>query len=111
MPSTTPIQAFRVPVSTDDPDVVDDMTQLAKMIEKRVVGVYATNSARDTAVSGQTEEGMMAYTKDSNKLWYHDGTAWQEFAPRDVTLNPAIRSGTAAPNNATGVDGEVYIKY
>jgi hypothetical protein len=42
MPTTTPAQALRVPISTDNPDVVDDMTQLALQIEKRLMGVYAT---------------------------------------------------------------------
>jgi hypothetical protein len=110
MPTTTPIQGFPVPVGTDDPDVVDDMTKLAKAIEKRVVGVYATAAARDTATAPQ-EEGMVAFTRDFNKLWYHDGTAWIEFVPRDTTLNPAIRSGAAVPSNTLGVDGDVFIKY
>jgi hypothetical protein len=107
MPSTTPIQGFRIPVSTDDPDIVDDMTQLAKAIEKRVVGIYASASDRDTKVAGNVEEGMFAFTKDTNSFWYHDGTNWVGFP----TVVPVIRSGTGNPVNSTGIDGDVYIKY
>lgn len=112
MPSTTPGQGFRIPVAGDDPDVVDDMTQLAKQIEKRVMGVYATTTDRDTALAAMTpEEGIFAYVKANNTVYYYDGAAWVAFVPRDLTINPAVRSGTAAPSNATGVDGDVYIKY
>jgi len=30
---------------------------------------------------------------------------------KDGVVQPTIRSGTAAPNNATGVDGDLYIRY
>ena len=108
MPGNTPIQGFRVPVGGDDPDVVDDMTQLALGIEKRVVGVYATTAARDTAVSGRLEEGMFAYTKDNNKLWYYDGAAWQEWKPGSFK----IASGSSVPTNADPnyANGDVFFK-
>ena len=107
MPGTTPAQGFRVPVNTDDPDVVDDMTQLAKGIEKRVMGVYATTSARDTATAAAgLEEGMFAFTKDANKIWYYDGAAWQEWKPGSF----AITSGSTVPANTSGNDGDVFFK-
>jgi hypothetical protein len=105
MPTTTPAQALRVPISTDNPDVVDDMTQLALQIEKRLVGVYATVSARNSATTAAgVVEGMFAYTMDANKFWYYDGAAWQPFPP----TAPSITSGTAGPSG--GVDGDIYFK-
>jgi hypothetical protein len=107
MPGTTPAQGFRVPVSTDDPDTVDDMTQLAKMIEKRVMGVYATTADRDTkTASAGVEEGMFAFTKDSNKAWYYDGTAWVAFPP----AQPAITSGASVPADSSGTNGDIFFK-
>lgn len=108
MPTTTPGQGFRVPVATDDPDVVDDMTQLAKGIEKRVMGIYATAATRDSAGAAMgLEEGMFAYTRDTDTTWRYTGSAWVVFpAP-----GPVIRSGSAAPVNSTGVDGDVYFRY
>lgn len=107
MPGTTPAQAFRVPVAGDDPDVVDDITQLAKMIEKRVMGVYATPAARDSATTAAgVEEGMFAFTKDTNSIWYYDGAGWVAFPPPQ----PAITSGTSVPANSSGANGDVFFK-
>ena len=107
MPGTTPAQAFRIPVSTDDPDVVDDVTQLAKMIEKRVVGVYNSTADRDSKTTAAgVEEGMFAFTKDANKVWYFDGTAWVAFPP----AQPAITSGSSVPANSSGANGDIFFK-
>jgi hypothetical protein len=107
MPTTTPAQGFRIPVNTDDPDVVDDVTQLAKAIEKRVMGVYATTAARDSATAAAgVEEGMFAFTKDTNSVWYYDGAGWVKFPP----TQPAITSGTTVPANSSGANGDVFFK-
>ncbi len=37
---------------------------------------FASTSARDTALSGNLEEGMFAWNSDSDELWFYDGTAW-----------------------------------
>jgi hypothetical protein len=107
MPGTTPAQDFRVPLDSDDPDVVDDVTLLAKAIEKRVMGVYATTAERDTkTIAAGVEEGMFAFTKDTNTVWYYSGSAWVAFPP----AQPSITSGTSVPSNATGADGDIYFK-
>lgn len=108
MPSNTPIQGFRIPAGGDDPDVVDDIGQLARGIEKRVVGVFATAAARDTAVSGLVEEGMFAFTKDNNKLWYYDGAAWVEWRPGSFQIG----SGSSVPTNSdpSYANGDVFFK-
>lgn len=108
MPTTTPAQGFRIPVPTDDPDVVDDMTQLAKGIEKRVMGVYATAADRNTKTAAAgVQEGMFAFLQDTNTVTYYDGAAWQVFP----TPPPAILNGTSAPTNAQGNDNDVYFQY
>lgn len=107
MPGTTPAQGFRVPVAADDPDVVDDMTQLARGIEKRVLGVYATTAARDSAtVAAGVEEGMFAFTRDTDKVWYHNGATWVSFPP----AQPSITSGTTVPAASSGADGDIFFK-
>lgn len=107
MPGTTPAQGWRIPIPADDPDVVDDITQLAKLIEKRVMGVYATTAARDTATTtAGVEEGMFAFTKDSNQVWYYDGSAWVAFPP----AQPAITSGTSVPADSSGANGDIFFK-
>ena len=107
MPGTTPAQGFRVPISSDDPDIVDDITQLAKAIEKRVMGVYATTAARDAATTAAgVGEGMFAFTQDTDSVWYYSGSAWVKFPP----AQPAITSGTSVPSNSSGADGDVFFK-
>ena len=109
MPTNTPIAGFRIPVGTDDPDVVDDITQLARGIEKRVIAVFLDVASRNTAVAGNLEEGMFAFTKDQNKLWYYDGAAWQEFV---IGTGQKIASGPTVPTNAdpTYANGDVFFK-
>ena len=107
MPGTTPAQGFRVPISTDDPDIVDDITQLAKMIEKRVIGVYATTAARDSATAAAgVQEGMFAFVQADDSVWFYSGSAWVKFPP----AQPAITSGTAVPANSSGANGDVFFK-
>jgi hypothetical protein len=104
---TTPAQAFPVPVNGDDPDLPDDLNKLAKAIEKRVMGVYATTAARDSATTAAgLEEGMFAFTRDTNTTWYFDGTAWQSFPPRQAQ----VTVGTTVPSNASGLNGDVFFQ-
>jgi hypothetical protein len=39
------------------------------------IWVFASNAARDAAVTAPAE-GNFAFTKDTNSLWYYDGAAW-----------------------------------
>jgi len=109
MPTNTPIAGFRIPVGGDDPDVVDDMTQLALAVEKRVIAVFATPAARDTAYAGLLEEGLFAFTKDANKLWWYDGAAWIEFVP---STGQKIGTGSSVPSNTdpTYSNNDVFFK-
>jgi hypothetical protein len=109
MPGTTPAQGFRIPIQADDPDVVDDMTQLAKAIEKRVVGVYATEADRDTkTIAAGVEEGMIALTKDNDKVWRYDGAAWVEFPVRQAKVGSGPTVPTAS--DPAYVNGDIFFK-
>lgn len=115
MPNTvpaTPAQAFPVPLAaTDDPDVTDDMMKLAKAIEKRVVGVYATVADRDTKTAAAgPEAGMFAITKDTTpyKAWYYNGTAWVEFPSRHVKIGNG--PNVPADSDPNYVNGDVFFK-
>jgi hypothetical protein len=84
---------------------------LAKQIEKRLVGVYATTLLRDSQTNAAVvEEGMFAYVKAADPqgrhFYYYSGSAWVAFPP----LNPSITSGTSVPSNATGANGDIYFK-
>lgn len=110
MATTTPMQGLPVPEATDDPNIVDDMTSLALAIEKRLAGIYVSTADRDTKVvaGGGPIEGQLALCKDVNKLYAYFDTAWVQIYPPVV---PAITSGSAAPDNSVGVNGDVYLRY
>jgi hypothetical protein len=96
-----------VPDANEDPNLPLDLLNIAKALEKRVVGVYATTAARDSAtVAAGVEEGMFAFTKDADKLWYYTGSAWVAFPP----AQPAITSGTSVPSAASGANGDIFFK-
>jgi hypothetical protein len=44
------------------------------LMEQSVM-VFVDNAARDAALTSPTE-GMFAYSKDSDTLYYHDGSSW-----------------------------------
>lgn len=109
MPTNTLATLWPLPVGTDDPDVVDDMTKLAKAIEKNVIGIYTTAADRDAkTVAAGVVEGMFAFTKDTNSVWYYDGTAWVTFPPRQQKIG----NGPSVPSNTDTayVNGDVFFK-
>lgn len=105
MATTTANQGIRIPQSTDDPDVVDDLTKAVSDLEKRVVMVFNNSSDRSARVATPTE-GMLSYLKDTDLFYKHDGSAWVALLP----VIPTFTSGTAVPSNASGVDGDIFFK-
>ena len=105
MPTSTPGQAFPVPTTTDDPNIPEDMTNLATAIEKRVVGVYASIADRDSRVTAP-QEGQVAFCKDTDSFTYFNGSAWTAMFRQP----PSFTIGSVVPSNAAGADGDVFFK-
>jgi len=93
-----------IPDQAQTPNVPVDLGKLANLIEKRVVGIYATPAARDTATAGKTVPGMMAITVDTFSLWYYSGSAWVGYPAGSF----AVRYGAAAPASTLGNNGDIY---
>jgi hypothetical protein len=94
-----------IPDANEDPNIPADLLALSKAIEKRVMGVYATTSARDTLTAAMGPvEGMFAFVQADNSVWYYDGAAWVSF------FGPKITSGTTVPANSSGANGDVFFK-
>lgn len=106
MATTTPIASIPVPTSDDDPDIPDDMTKMANAIERKLVNTYASISDRDSRLAAP-ESGMLAFMKDTSKLLAYFNGEWNQIYP---LAGPQITSGTSAPNNATGTNGDVYFQ-
>lgn len=104
------------PAGSDPPDVRDDLAIVIAQIEKKTNLVFTNRAARDSAMTGTDpitgialtpQDGQECYyttSPDAGQIDRRIGGAW-------VRVYPATYSGTAAPSNALGVDGDVYVQY
>lgn len=106
MPTTSANQGIRVLLSTDDPDVVDDINTIRASLELRVVGTYSTTADRSTRVPSPTQ-GMISVLRDTNTVQLFNGSTWVTIYPPPV---PAITSGTSVPANSSGTNGDLFLK-
>ena len=106
MPDYTPMQGFPYPIESDDPDIPGDMQALATSVERRVMGVYADASDRDTKIpSPQT--GQFAYLAGSNQVTVYTGAGWIDYPEANLQQT---HYGTSAPSSGLGNDGDVYFR-
>lgn len=66
---------------------------------EQTIMVFASSSARDTALSSAKSEGMFAFLKDSDSLTYYDGSSWTTVdLAGDIT---GVTAGTALSGGGT----------
>ena len=53
-------------------------SDLYTFMMRQQIGVFASAAARDAAITNPAE-GMFAYLKDSNELYFYDGSAWRYY--------------------------------
>ena len=106
MPTTSANQGIRVLLTSDDPNIPDDVNTIAAALELRVVGTYTSVSDRSSRVPSPIQ-GMVSILKDSNTLQIYSGSTWLTVYPPPV---PSITSGTSVPSNGTGANGDVFFK-
>lgn len=71
---------------------------------RQAVMKFASEAARNTALSGNLEQGMYAVTLDTDSLWYYDGSAW---VPKDTPWADYTPTWT----NVTVGNGTLVAKY
>lgn len=106
MPTTTNRQGIRLPVSGDNPDVVDDLSNAVADIELRLAGTYTSAADRGTR-NPAPAQGQIAILKDVNALTMYSGSTWVQIYPSNT---PSITSGTSIPANSVGSNGDVFLK-
>lgn len=68
---------------------------------QQTVMVFASTAARDAAITSPSE-GMFAYTKDNDTLYYHSGSAWVATSlAADIT---AVTAGTGLTGGGSSGD-------
>lgn len=58
-------------------------------VHRQTIMYFATEAARNSALSGVLEEGLHAYTADTDTMWYYTGSAWAGRASNWVNFTPA----------------------
>jgi len=78
---------------------------------RQTVMTFADASARDTALSGVLDEGMVAYLEDVNALTVYNGSAWVAVIDSDVltvdTSNNRVGINDSSPSYALDVTGDI----
>jgi hypothetical protein len=72
--------------------------QVNTYLMQQSVMVFASATARNTALSGVVSEGMLAYLLDTNDLTLYDGAAWNSFGAGDIT---GVTAGTGLSGGGT----------
>ena len=59
--------------------------QVNTYLQEQTVMVFASSTARTTALSGVLAEGMMSYLQDTNSVEVYNGSSWVALASGDLT--------------------------
>lgn len=70
---------------------------------RQAVMSFASAAARDSALSGVLEEGMVAYLQDTNAISYYTGAAWRIIYLPETSWSPSwtnlsVGNGTVTAN-------------
>ena len=78
---------------------------------RQTVMTFADASARDTALSGVLDEGMVAYLEDTNAITVYNGSSWVSVIDSDVltvdTSNNRVGINDSTPSYALDVTGDI----
>jgi hypothetical protein len=82
-------------------------SDLNTYLQQQTVMVFASDSARTTALSGVLAEGMISYRTDSHVLEIYNGSAWVEAGTNLTTKGDLATFDTAAARLPVGTNGFV----
>lgn len=75
---------------------------------------FSSTGARDSALSGSLEEGMVAYTRADNTVWVYDTTSWVPLYSPWTSFTPAYANCTEGNAFNAGhycyVNGDLHVR-
>lgn len=100
MATTTTINGFPKPELSDVPNIETAVGNFADAVDSRVVPVFSTTGARDTAIPSPSF-GMMAAVSGTGELYMYNGSVWVSARPRTIykTSNETVTSSTTLQND------------
>jgi hypothetical protein len=63
---------------------------------------FASTAARDTALSGVLNDGLHAFTTDTNTLWVRRGGAWRTLSKPPAAYTPTWKDGVGGTSLSIG---------
>jgi hypothetical protein len=98
--TSTTINGFPKPELSDVPNIETAVGNFADAVDSRVIPIFATTGARDTAISAPSF-GMHAAVSGTGEVYYYNGTAWVSAVPRTIykTSNETVTSSTTLQND------------
>lgn len=100
MATSTTINGFPKPELSDVPNIETAVGNLANAVDSRVVPVFSTTGARDTAIASPSF-GMMAAVSGTGELYMYNGSLWVSARPRTIykASNETVTSSTVLQND------------
>jgi hypothetical protein len=80
-------------------------------LNQQTTMVFASASARDTALATVKAAGMVAVTNDTATLWMYDGTSWRSVVSSGANLTSAPTFSGSSGNPNLGTTGSTAIRY
>lgn len=71
-------------------------------ILRQTIMSFAGSSERDTALSGNLEEGMHAYLRDTNAVTWYTGSVWRTLFSQPTSFTPSWGNTTVGNGTSTG---------
>lgn len=95
MSTTTTINGWTIPELSDVPNIETAIHPLANAIDARVIPIFTTTGARDSAITSPSF-GQYAAVSGTGEVYWYNGSAWVSAVARVKykTANEAVTSNT-----------------
>lgn len=71
-------------------------------LQKQSMMVFTTTTARDTALAGETRDGMWCYISGTDTVYRHDGSSWLVWSSPWTSHTPTFNNLTVGNGTVSG---------